>query len=355
MAQDTPNLICCDFNEKGLCVSSKHKLRKNCHKDCHLCQRHHDKKCGKLPKKGRKPLGDISNKTFCGGKQCSSHSRLCDVEHCKQKELCIRCCPCNEQIATRDTTRLLRGSKEKANLRLKDLIIYEDDKELPPLGQLEPAPSSKAMELADLKELFPGSIVLKNIPSKAVRSSETADLQIEKMSERALRSLLGFFQHIVEKVAETLLPGKPFFLIEKLFLVILSPLVLGYSIASQTAFMIRMATTTFKLANSMPRNTVAYRVVGAIIASCGSQHELDACFPDMESPRLGKDARRRRKNDLEWMLETALDPKFVERSVQRVDDDLIRAMVYDILSPDNMHLLAVSMTIPLLFYVLDCY
>jgi hypothetical protein len=342
----------CEFDHKGYCTSSKNKLRKSCHNDCGYCQRHHGQKCGKPPtKKNRKVFGDITNKKVCGGRKCASQKKLCESKQCKNKELCIRCCPCEERVANRSSQALARGAKHEANLKMKTMILEDVSKEKEVLI-LETKCEGNSIELTDLKKLFSSDINLKNIPSKAARSAEDANVRLEKMSERALPTLLTFFHTIVDQVAEILLPGDPSFLLQKLYFVMLSPIIIGFNVARQTAFLIKMATTVCKLAKTMPRNTVAYRVVGAILVSCGTQKELDEYFPDIEKPKLGRDARRRRQNDLEWMLTSNMDPQFIERSLQRVDEDIIWAMVYDILSPDNVHLLAVSSKMKI--YLLCC-
>jgi hypothetical protein len=184
-------------------------------------------------------------------------------------------------------------AKTEANLKMKELQIYSD--------KIDQAISMKAndlMGLKDLKNIFPCDVDLKNIPCMHVRSSNDVESKLKIMSERALPTLITFFHHIVRKVAEVLLPEKPSFIIERLYSVALSPIVLGYSIALKQVFVLKMATSIFQLANSMSRNTTAYRVVGAIIAAGGNQRELEIFFADMELPKLGRDARRRRQEDL---------------------------------------------------------
>lgn len=335
MAVENEDAHECVFDEKGLCTKTKYKLRKSCHQDCGYCQRHHNQKCGKPPKAKRKALGDVTNKLVCGGVTCSSRRPLCVAKQCQKNGLCTRCCPCTNTVASQTAPK--RAAKTEANLKMKELQIYNDE--------IDRAISTKAndpMGLKDLKNIFPCDVDLKNIPRMDVRSSNDVETKLENMSERALPTLITFFHHIVGKVAEVLLPGKPSFIIERLYSVVLSPIVLGYSVALKQVFVLKMATAIFQLAKSMPRNTTAYRVVGAIIAAGGNQRELEMFFADMEVPKLGRDARRRRQEDLKWMLETKSDPVSVERSLGRVGDELIRTMVYDILSPDNLHLLAVS-------------
>jgi hypothetical protein len=176
----------CQFDEKGYCFT-KHKLRKKCHKNCGLCQRHHNQTCGKPPHTKRKAFGDITNKVTtreCYGKSCYSHKRLCDVKDCIKKGLCILCCPCTakkEDIAPRPVTNVLRESKLQASLKLKELaiqIMHDEVEEAP-----EKTISGKAVsiDLDDLKRLFPTDASLKNIPSKAIRSSNDVVAKLEKM------------------------------------------------------------------------------------------------------------------------------------------------------------------------------
>ena len=94
----------------------------------------------------------------------------------------------------------------------------------------------------------------------------------------------------------------------------------------------------------MQKHTVACRVAGAIAVECGSQSDLELYLPDIEVPTFGCKLRRKQKENLSFMLANKSDPTRAQRSCQRVDSSLLQAMVNDILHSENIHLLAVHIS-----------
>jgi hypothetical protein len=97
---------------------------------------------------------------------------------------------------------------------------------------------------------------------------------------------------------------------------------------------------TFLLCENMPKHTMGYRVLRAVLVESFSEKKLGDFNRSTDPPKFGCDARSRGLNDFNQMFFEHSDPMKKKRTLHLTSDETVERAVEDILSPANVGVLA---------------
>jgi hypothetical protein len=269
-----------------------------------------------------------------------SRKECTNCDKCKRSicHLCLFCtfhCKCERPDLLLKTPPPKRSNQDSTLRKIHETIVM-----LAPTPKRVPNERKEEDQLTSLGDFFGIELSqLRNLPKRSTLLASDPVAIIEKMdnSRRAEDSLAQLIEEVAKACANIILPGDPNWLLEKLHERLSRH---GLEKNKRTATSERYAKDLFWVCHNMPNHTDTYKVARAIVSNTSSQKQLEACFPDLHPPKLGKDTRRRGAIDHNKIFIDFEDPKKVARSVARVDDAWIERAVKHMLSRKMVSILS---------------
>ena len=315
------------------------------------------------------PLQDITNKAprdcrRCKRLYCSCGSGLC-ILHCICGE------KSNEQpsILTKTPTekrsnyiaaRAAITKSAKADLEpitptpptptIRNLFQVLDENELlrdVPNIQLNDSQSISMIDSVETFEQLLGSFgidskIRKNFPAEKTRCNANAASKInaKKNATQSIAAIVLVLLQVAEAAATLILPGDPAFLMQHFGQKLSRKY--GYSSGdgAQSDGSEKVVHNLFGLCKRMQKHSIGYRVCRAVVVESLSETTLLRCFEYMDVPKFGRDARSRGLRDFSHMFLECSDPQKKKRTIQATSDNTIERAVEDILSSENVGILA---------------
>jgi hypothetical protein len=362
----------CIVGTTGKCVSNYAWCQYNCGR----CTRHCPK--NKCPNKQKHALQDVTNKTsrrelrdcsLCKRKFCGCGSGLCCF-HClcqKSKQPTLPKVPSEKRsnhLAANDAiTKCVKADLVPVTpaktcfqvLDESDVEWLDNDVELDNNTELNTRVSESQPSEHLVVETFSHLLQsfgidsksrTKNFPSEKMRSDPHAAslIKASKNSRNSIPAMVNLLLQVVEVAASLIIPGDPAFLLEHLGKKLLQRH--GSSSGDdRSEGMEKAMRNTFLLCHKMPKHTMGYRVLRAVLVESFSEKKLGDFIESMDPPKVGRNARSRGLNDFNHMFFEQNDPIKKKRTLLLTSNETVERAVEDILSPANVGVLAWGTTI----------
>jgi hypothetical protein len=343
----------CTANPSGSCKCKKSWCRgKLGLTPCGRCVRHCV--CALL-KKQLVPIEDTEEgrqpcKVWKKDGSCSSRNPWCQVHD----GFCLRHCECKDGETQQPKIPVMKTPAPKRSNHARVLAgiteICENHLSTPQTRLfLTPITIENVASLhspvesyEELIDMFPPELSLKNMPIEKLRNDAKVVSIIEaKPNSRRMTETIGnYLFEVSSKAASILLPGSPEFALRCLHNKLSR--ILSFDLTRQARMMHRIIKSLFNFSKVLPKISMTYRIVRAILVEAGSQNQLERAFEGMEPPVFAKKSRTNGHKDYNRMYFDEMDPMMTKKQLSRFDVDALERAVANIIGPHNVGMLAVS-------------
>jgi hypothetical protein len=194
----------------------------------------------------------------------------------------------------------------------------------------------------ELIDAFPPQLSLKNMPKEKLRNDAkvVSTIEAKPNSRQMTETIESYLFEVTSKAASILLPGSPEYALRCLHNKFSR--ILSFDLTQQARMMHRIIKSLFNFSKVLPKISMTYGVVCAILVEAGSQNQLEKSFEGMEPPVFGKKSRANGHKDYNRMYFDEMDPMMNKKQLSRFDDDAHKRAVANIIVPHNVERLAVS-------------